>query len=110
MLDIVLLNYIFNDGLHVQDITNVIQINSVYSLQSIFYNLYTLNALTLFLKVIECSVVNCSNNLQVLESAIKVHKIINCSHHNKCSQSVSQYCITTNCYSYVEINPHRHSV
>ena len=49
---------------------------------------------------------------KVLESAIKVHKIINCSHHNKCSQikSVSQYGITTNCYSNVEINPHRHSV
>ena len=54
----------------------------------------------------------CSYNLQVLESAIKVHKIINCSHHNKSSpiKSVSQYGITTNCYSNVDINPHRHSV
>ena len=59
-----------------------------------------------------CSVVKCSYSLQVLESAIKVYKIINCSHHNKSSpiKSVPQYGITTNCYSNVEINPHRHSV
>ena len=54
-------------------ITNVIQLNSVLFFKSIFYILYTLNVLALFLDVIECSVVNCSYNLQVLESAIKVH-------------------------------------
>ena len=103
--------HIFSQRLH-NIITNVIQLNSVHLLQSIFWNLYTLNVLALFFNVIECSVVNCSYSLQVLESAIKVHKIINCSHHNKSSpiKSVSQHCITTNCYSNVEINLHRHSV
>ena len=58
------------------------------------------------------SMLKCSFSLQVLESAIKVHKMINCSDHSKSSpiKSVSQYGITINCYSNVEINPHRHSV